>query len=213
VEFADVDWKARDPMVIFGMTHEPFTTVLSIDGGKTWQQPDKETETGERYPYRLGVINRHALARGSTKQGGIELSTDDCRTWNHVADYEVTAFRPVHYGKRIYWTTKQGVIVTTDGKKWTLTGAGAEDASYGPYFGASDKEFMVVTSHAFLATKDGGKTWNKLADFFLAPDIFNANPQYCYFGWDAKHHLLYSSGLGASVYQLEVKAPSSQRTL
>ena len=121
-----------------------------------------------------------------------------------MADYKVSGFRPVHYGKNMYWTTTKGVIVTTDGKKWTLTGAGAEDACYGPYFGAGEQEFVVVTSSAFLKTEDGGKTWHKLADFFKAPDIFHGNRVYCYFGWDARHHLLYSSGLGASVYQFDV---------
>ena len=38
VEFADVDWNAPDPQTIFGMTHEPFFTVLSVDRGKSWQK-------------------------------------------------------------------------------------------------------------------------------------------------------------------------------
>lgn len=140
--------------------------------------------------------------RYNAKHGGIELSTTAGQTWTLVADYKVIARHPVHYGKNIYWNTAKGVIVTSDGEHWTLTGPGAENACYGPYFGASEQEFVVVTSRAFLKTEDGGKTWHKLAALFKAPDIFHGNSIYCYFGWDAKHNLLYSSGLGASVYQL-----------
>jgi hypothetical protein len=205
VEFADMDWNSRDPQTILGMTHEPYFTVLSVDGGKSWQKLYKDTEAGKRdlyNDYRLGVINDQTFTRYNANHGGIELSTTAGQTWTLVADYKVIARRPVHYGKNIYWNTAKGVIVTSDGEHWTLTGPGAEDACYGPYFGASEREFVVVTSRAFLKTEDGGKTWHQLAALFKAPDIFHGNSIYCYFGWDAKHNLLYSSGLGASVYQL-----------
>ena len=112
--------------------------------------------------------------------------------------------RPVHYGRTVYWTTTDGVITTTNGKDWSLTGPGAEGAMYGPYFGFSDQEFVVVTDQSFLKTEDGGKTWHVLAPIFTAPDIGHGNPGYSYFGWDAKHNILYASGLGASVYRLEL---------
>ena len=218
VEYADIDWQVHDPHTIFGMTHDPFFTVLSDDGGsswqrlysgKSWQRLYKDTtETGQRDEYaryRLGLIKGRTFTRYDAQQGGIELSTNAGRTWTLVTtDYKVTGCRPVHYGKKIYWVTTKGVIVTTNGKHWTLTGAGAEDASYGPYFGASEKAFVVVTSSAFLKTEDGGKTWHKLAAFFKAPDILWNAQVFCFFGWDAKHHLLYSSGIGASVWQLDV---------
>ena len=207
VENADIDWQAHDPQTIFGVTHEPYLTVLSVNGGRSWQRLHKTTEASiqANFPYRPGVIKGQTLTRYNAQQGGIELSSDAGRSWTLVTkDYKVTGGHPVHYGKKIYWTTTKGVIVTTDGKKWTLTGAGAEDASYGPYFGASEKEFVVVTSSAFLKTEDGGKTWRKLADFFAAPDVFHHWIGTSFFGWDATHHLLYSSGLGASVYQLDV---------
>ncbi len=166
VEFADIDWNTRDPQTILGMTHEPYRTVLSVDGGKSWQKLYKDNEAGELDSYnscRLGVINDQTLTRYNAQRGGIELSTTAGQTWTLVADYKVIARRPVHYGKNIYWNTAKGVIVTSDGEHWTLTGPGAEDACYGPYFGASEQEFVVVTSKAFLKTEDGGKTWHQLA--------------------------------------------------
>lgn len=64
VEFADIDWNARDPQVILGMTHEPYRTVLSVDGGKSWKKLYKDNEAAELDSYktcRLGVINDQTL--------------------------------------------------------------------------------------------------------------------------------------------------------
>ena len=93
-----------------------------------------------------------------------------------VANYRVKGRRPVHFGKNVYWTTTKGVIVTSDGKNWTLTGPGAEGADYGPYFGSTEQQFVVVTSKAFLKTEDGGKTWHKLADPFKIPTSSTTTP-------------------------------------
>jgi hypothetical protein len=205
VEFADVDWNTHDPRTIFGMTHEPFYTVLSTDGGKSWKQLNKDTETGGVELYnqlRLGVVDDHTFVRYNSKQGGIEYSSDAGKNWTLVANYRVNARRPVHYGKDLYWTTTKGVITTADGKSWKITGKGAAGAFYGPYFGNTEKEFVILTPESFLKTEDGGKTWTKLADYFVPPDIFHGNSAYSYYGWDAKHNLLYASGLGAAVYQL-----------
>jgi hypothetical protein len=212
VEFADINWNSPDPQTILGMTHEPYFTVLSVNGGKSWQKLYKDTEKGTRDLYkghRLGVVDDQSFTRYNVKVGGIEFSTDAGKSWTLVADFEVIGRRPVHYGKNTYWATTKGVIVSADGKNWALTGAGAEDVCYGPYFGTSEQAFVVVTSKAFLKTTDGGKSWHKLAALFRAPDVFRQNPIYCYFGWDAKHNLLYSSGLGASVYQLDPEKVST----
>ena len=213
LEFADVDWSARDPQTILGVTHEPFFTVLSNDGGKSWQQLYKDDE-GSRYViYNVGVIGGTVLVRANANArtgqsdepiGIIELSTDAGQTWSQTANYRATGRRPVHYGRNVYWVTSQGVIVTSNGKDWSLTGSGAEGALYGPYFGLSEREFIVGTSKAFLKTEDGGKSWKPVATFFKAPDLFRNAEGYCFFGWDAQNNILYSSGLGASIYRLKL---------
>jgi hypothetical protein len=210
VELGDVDWNTPDPQAMIGLTHEPFYSVLSHDGGKNWQRIDN-AETGansgpDDADYCLGLVDAKTLIRSNAqKQGGIiELSKDAGQTWAQVANYHVLGRRPVHYGNNVYWTTAKGVIVSRNGKDWTLTGPGAEGSYYGPYFGANEKEFVVVTDQNFLKTEDGGKSWKPVAKFYMPADIFHGNSQYCMFGWDAKHNILYSSGLGSAVYRLKL---------
>jgi hypothetical protein len=203
-EFADADWSQADPQVLLGQTHEPFFTVLSEDGGRSWRRIFTD-EDGKQMSFRLGVVDAKTLVRAPAKHAGIEVSADAGQTWSKAADSKVIGRRPVHYGKTIYWTTSEGVIASSNGTDWKLTGPGAENAFYGPYFGASDQEFMVVTKQSFLSTADGGKTWRTLAPTFLASDGFRPQfPIYAYYGWDAKRRILYTSGLGGSVYQLRL---------
>lgn len=204
MQTADVDWSARDGATIFGVTHEPFFTVVSADGGTSWRQLDPRERGGEM-TCLPGVIDAKTLTRYDLLTGSMDLSEDAGLTWSPVAHYRVTGRRPVHYGRQLYWTTAKGVITSADGKDWTLTGRGAEGAQHGPYFGLSDQEFVVVTDKAFLKTTDGGKSWKPITGLFLAPEIFGSNAGYAYFGWDATHDVLYASGLGASVYRFRVK--------
>jgi photosystem II stability/assembly factor-like uncharacterized protein len=205
-EFGDIDWKTPNPQIIFAVTHEPYFSVLSNDGGKSWQRIDEE-ETGSKASQFLcvGVIDSKTLTRYNPGKKLIELSNDAGQTWTQVAECQVQGHQPVHYGQKVYWTTTKGVIMSTNGKDWTLTGPGAEGAVYGPYFGSSDQEFVVVTDKDFLKTVDGGKTWKSIAKFYKAPDIFHGLAVFSYFGWDPKHNILYASGLGASIYKLQLE--------
>ncbi len=212
LEFADVDWSMREPRTIFGLLHEPFFTVLSRDGGANLQQLDKDTEAPKDaqksvMKYQYGLIGTGTLVRSHRDQDGIAISTDEGRTWSEVSKYRVLGRRPVHYGKKAYWTTTEGVIVTENGMDWTLTGKGPEKAVFGPYFGTSEQEFMVVSDKAFHITRDGGRTWKDAAPFFTPPDGkgFNISGAFNYFGWDATHNVIYASSLGASVYRLKLQ--------
>ena len=81
---------------------------------------------------------------------GVCLSTDQGSTWTEVAKYKVLGRRPVHYGNKVFWTTTEGVIVTTNGRDWKLTGKGPENAVFGPYFGTTEQEFMVVSDKSYF---------------------------------------------------------------
>jgi hypothetical protein len=201
-EFADADWGAKEPQTFFGLTHEPYFTVLSTDGGVTWKQLYKDAENGSDSSWSMGVIDATTLVRYHAKPGVIEVSTDLGKTWTEAAKYTVLGRRPVHYGRKTYWATAQGVIVTANGKDWTLTGSGAEKAAYGPFFAASEQEFVVVTDKSFLLTKDGGSTWTALAPAFHAPDAYH---QQNYYGWDPSRKILYAAGLGSSIFRLQLK--------
>ena len=213
LEFADVDWSAREPRTILGLLHEPFYTVLSTDGGRAWRQIFQDTENPKDGKTMLGkyygVVDGDTLLRAERDQPGLALSKDEGKTWTEVAKYQVLGRRPVHYGKKVYWTTTEGVIVSENGRDWTLTGRGPEQAVYGPYFGNSEREFMVVSPKAFFITRDGGQTWKEVAPAFNPPDGFkkgvSATGAFNYFGWDAKHNYLFASSLGASVYRLKIE--------
>jgi len=205
VQFGDVDWNTPSPKILFGLTHEPYYSLLSNDGGKSWQQINNaETGSGPETDYCLGVLDAKTLLRGNPNQDIIEMSTDGGGTWSQVTNYRTLGRQPVHYGKNLYWATANGVIVTSNGRDWNLTGTGAEGAHWGPFFGASEQEFVVVTEKNFLKTEDGGKTWTPIAKFYMAPGNFRKALGGCYFGWDSKHNILYSSGGGASVYRLKL---------
>jgi len=213
-EFADLDWNVKNPQTIFGLLHEPFYTVLSKDGGNNWQQLYKEVEGPKdaqklTSQYCLGVIDANTLVRSHPSLGGISISKDGGKTWTEVAKYKVLGRRPVHYGNKVFWTTTEGVIVSTNGKDWKLTGKGPENAVFGPYFGATEQEFMVVSDKAFFLTHDGGKTWDDVAPAFFPPETRwrgnFARGQFSYFGWDPKRNFLYASSLGNSIYRLELK--------
>ncbi len=213
LEYADVNWSERDPRTIFGLLHEPFYTVLSTDGGRQWRQIYEETEDPKDGRTMLGkyygVADAGTLLRAERDRAGVARSTDEGRTWTDVAKYQVLGRRPVHYGKKVYWTTTEGVIVSENGRDWTLTGRGPEQAVYGPYFGGTEQEFMVVSPKAFFITRDGGQTWKETAPAFNPPDglkkSISATGGFNYFGWDAQHHYLFASSLGASVYRLKIE--------
>jgi photosystem II stability/assembly factor-like uncharacterized protein len=221
-EFGDIYWNTHDGQTVYGsqtvyaVTHEPYYSLLSHDAGRSWQRLDR-TETGANTNYCVGVIDPQTLVRYSPKKDGgiIERSTDAGQSWSKVpADYHVTGRSVVHYGTKVYWATTEGIITSTNGQDWTLTGPGAEGARFGPYFGASDQEFVIVTDKSVLKTEDGGKTWTVLAKAFKAPDIFHGSPVNSYFGWDPKHNILYTSGVGAAVYKLQLdEAPHPRDTV
>jgi photosystem II stability/assembly factor-like uncharacterized protein len=213
LEYADVDWSTTNPQTIFGLLHEPYFTVLSTDGGSNWQQIYKDTENPKDSKKALGqyygLMDASTLLRAHRDQSVIGMSTDAGKTWTDVAKYQVLGRRPVHYGKKAFWTTTEGVVVSENGRDWTLTGRGPEKAMFGPYFGSTEQEMMVVSDKAFFITRDGGKTWKNVAPAFSPPDGFkkgiSAIGAFNYFGWDAKNNLIYASSLGTSVYRLKLQ--------
>ncbi|MFP4380577.1 MAG: WD40/YVTN/BNR-like repeat-containing protein [Candidatus Sumerlaeia bacterium] len=189
------DWSVRNPKVVLAKQHHgPAWLWLSKDGGQTWKRLDFQS----REP---GVIDTNTFVawkpETENEEGGIYRSIDQGKTWDKVSDIAITGKTPFRYGGNFYWTCRDGVAVSRDqGKTWQLCGAKVPGALWGPYFGRSEKEMMVVSQDGFFATDDGCRTWTKLHDFYMTGDEEN-NPSYnithptSSFGWDPEKGYLY----------------------
>ena len=98
----------EDPLLWFdtGLLHEPFSTVLSTDGGNVWQQIYQDSEDAKNSKAALGkyygILDAGTLLRAQRDPAGIAMSTDAGKTWTEVAKYQVLGRRPVHYGKKVF---------------------------------------------------------------------------------------------------------------
>ena len=216
------------PKTILGAVHHGDLAggcfVQTSDGGRTWDWSPpvlKEAKGG----LRIGVVNASTLLRGGAPpkgvpEPGIHVSTDLGQTWAKVADYTLHSACPVHYGSNIYWAAKEGVVVSRDGgKTWSVCGSPVENIVFGPYFGKSEQEMMVVSfKDGYSITRNGGQSWTRVAPFFAdAPDAWGEpkNERTCpptvgrhwrgclwYFGWDSERNILYESLFGGDVWKL-----------
>jgi hypothetical protein len=184
---------------------------------------------------RTGVADATTLLRGEEPakrdipRPGIFRSTDFGQTWTKVSDYTLYGTSPVHYGSNIYWTAKEGVVVSRDGgKTWSVCGSPVANIVFGPYFGKSEQEMMVVSAKGFHITKDGGRSWTVAAPFFVPPAIPGAwepntsilapetkpehwtGAMWC-FGWDAGKDLLYVQTFAGHVWKLQLGSSPAAR--
>ena len=213
-DFGDVDWSSPQPKLIFAANHEPFGRCVSTDAGATWTQLDNYTGNNEANKkgrgFRLGVFDSQTLLSAHLDEDGIFTSTDLGKTWTKVANYRVIAHHPVHYGKRLYWATTEGIITTDNGRDWKLHGTPLKDASAGPYFGKTESDMMVVTPDGYFITHDAAKSWQKVTDYFVAPDMaggasgYHINGSWRHFAWDPVNNLLYTSGNSGGAYRLKL---------
>jgi hypothetical protein len=232
--WGDMDLSANmPPKTILGAVHHGDLAggywVLTSDGGTTWDwAPALLKETGDM---RCGVVNASTLLRtdGTKTTKGmpnprIHLSTDFGQTWTKVSDYTLHGRLPVHYGSNLYWAAKEGVVVSRDGgKTWSVCGSPVENIVFGPYFGKSEQEMMVVSfKDGYSITRNGGRSWTLVAPFFAdAPDAWGepTNERTCpptvgrhwrgclwYFGWDSERNILYESLFGGDVWNLQLSS-------
>lgn len=156
------------------------------------------------------MFDARTLLSGNVEGPGISLSTDLGQTWTKVSDFSPLGHRPIHFGRKLLWAAREGVITTDNGRDWTLLGTKLEDATWGPYFGKSESEMMVVTPAGFFITKDAAKTWTHVAPYFAVPDGmakggYDKNTVGRYFAWDPEANVLYAGGLGGGAYRLKLK--------
>jgi photosystem II stability/assembly factor-like uncharacterized protein len=204
-DYIDADWSTPRPQVLFALRHEAdWGHYLSTDGGTSWTMVEQGGRTS-----KLGVISATTLVKADSAAPGVFRSTDLGRTWQKVAEHRVYGCRPVHFGKRLYWAAEEGVIASDDGAEWRLHGSPLAGATWGPYFGRTEKELMVVTAEGFHVSTDGAATWKRVAPYFDMPDSgggrgFSKDATLRHFSWDAAGGFLYGSRLAASAYRRSV---------
>ncbi len=196
------NWTAAHPKTILAKEHHAWIIMwLSTDGGRSWTQLDFKS----RNP---GLLNDSTIIAGN--DDGIYRSIDRGQTFAKVSDFVVTGKIPTRYGDNYYWTTADGVIITRDfGNTWELVSSPLPDALYGPFFGHSERQMLVVNNQGFFITRDEGTTWKKVADTFADPDSNNKG-QYNVMhptnshGWDATRNIIYAAFLGGDAYRLKL---------
>jgi photosystem II stability/assembly factor-like uncharacterized protein len=228
---ADMDLSVNmPPKTILGFVHHGDLAggmfVQTSDGGATWDWAAPVLKETKGW-LRTGVVNASTLLRGTEpgKGGvpapGIHLRTDLGQNWTQVSDYTLHGTSPVHYGSNLYWAAKEGIVVSRDGgKTWSVCGSAVANIVFGPYFGKSEQEIMVVSfKDGYSLTRDGGRSWSHVAPFFAAPDRWGepTNERTCtpndgrhwrgalwYFGWDSEKNILYESLFGGDAWKLQL---------
>jgi photosystem II stability/assembly factor-like uncharacterized protein len=205
-DFGAVDWSTKTPRHILAVHHEADGELLhSEDGGKSWKL------IGKNYT-AVGIFDAGAFV---TSQGdGILRSVDGGLTWAKVSDHTPTG-RILCVLKGVgYWVSREGLLVSTDrGATWTLQGMPIE-AAWGPFFGKSSKQIVVVGKMGgvagFWKSRDAGQTWKLAAPWpnFAkeSPPDWTASKQWAAgwfynFGWDPTADRFYASRMGHPTFK------------
>jgi photosystem II stability/assembly factor-like uncharacterized protein len=205
-DFGSVDWAAAVPKTIFAARHEtsPAGEVyVTADGGVTWKK--LAIYLGEIRD-RIGMVGAlDATVLIYSKGDGIHRSTDSGISWTKVSEANPQTRIPVLFHGAHYLGSAAGLLVSRDkGASWQPQGA-AVNIWQGPFFGADEKEMMVVGKDGAFLTKSAGETWTRAAG--LKPKegnyVFSPNWFGCY-AWDPVNRLLYASSMGNPVYRIEL---------
>lgn len=205
-DFGTVDWSQAVPQVLLAVHHESGGELhLSTDGGKSWKL------LGKAYA-AVGIFDSGTFV--ASKGDGILRSVDGGVTWTKVSDRTPTGRTLCVFKGVGYWVTREGLLVSHDkGVTWTLQGSPLE-AAWGPFFGKSEKQIVVVgrvgKEAGLYATQDAGETWKLVAPFpAFPPDSVpdwtpakdHAAGWFVNFGWDPKSNTFYASRMGHPTLQ------------
>jgi hypothetical protein len=212
LQYGDVDWGSPAPSLMIdnswvAANGNALSPAVSTDLGQTWTiAPPMPGVFGPKINSggaKVGIFDAQTLLMANNLSKGVLVSHDLGKTWTKTADFSPLGTNPVHYGKHLYWTAAQGVMTTENGSDWKLLGTALPNAHYGPYFGPSEAQMMVVTEAGVFLTADAAKTWNKVGGFPKV-SIKGHNVTGTRFAWDPVHNLVYAI-LGEGVWRLQVK--------
>jgi hypothetical protein len=221
-----VDWSQDSPTRIVAQNRVRPQMCLSTDAGETftplhrpgviemswnhefakaedlkaWEQYTSQTLTG----YGIG-----ADTLLMAKRDGIEVSTDEGKSFQKVSKRVVTTATPVKRGGKLYWGGQKGVLVSQDqGRSWKLLGKELEKIRQGPLFGADADEMVVVTENGVYRTTDACETWRKISDLYRDPTAWRSGIDEAWlrhdYAWDPTRKLLYVAGLAGTCYAKEI---------
>jgi len=195
-----VDWEGTGKTCL-ALCHESDPAgklVLSNDSGATWQ------ELGTGFTGPIGLFDAKTLIVGS-KVGSMQRSTDGGATWTKVGDatkadrgiQSVVVFKGAGY-----LVTSQGLSVSKDkGTTWQPCGSPVNISGtqkfrpQGPFFGADEKQIVLVGWDGVFQTTDGGAHWTKVAPYpgdYPVPPAKGAGVGT--FAWDPVHNIVYGCG-------------------
>jgi len=205
-DFGSVNWAQPSPKTIIAAKHEtdpPGEVYLTTDGGRTWAQLDIHVNSHRDKISMVGTMNATTFIY--SKGDGIERSTDSGRTWTRVSSANPQTRVPVLFQGAHYLGTETGLLVSRDdGATWGTQGKPV-DIWLGPFFGADEKEMVIVGKQGAFRTRNAGEIWTELAPlkpkekgFLFTPNWFG-----CY-AWDPVHNDLYVSAMGNPVYRLKL---------
>ncbi len=205
-DFGSVDWATPVPQTILVAKHEttpPGEVDLSTDGGATWKKLAINLTGKQKEISMVGVIDATTLIYGNGN--GIHRSTDTGATWAQVSAANPQTRIPVLFKGVHYLGTTNGLLVSKDkGATWKPQGASA-NIWLGPFFGATESDMAVVGSEGVNMTRNGGKSWKRVAAAMPKSSgfSFSANWFGCY-AWDPVHGVIYASAMGNPVYRLKL---------
>ncbi len=156
------DWSEPEPAFLIARMHHSQRMWASRDGGRRWAELDLQTQY-------MGVCDANHLLAADPRRGKMLHSCDGGRTWRPSRTpgevMTVTGFLPVRRGSRVYWVTAKGLAVSDDrGASWRRVGPEMEDLWWGPVFGRTDRQMLVMSRDAVYRSEDAGQTWRHAAD-------------------------------------------------
>jgi photosystem II stability/assembly factor-like uncharacterized protein len=206
-DFGSVDWSAPDPKTIIAGKHEtdpPGELYITSDGGLTWKQLSVRLAGKSDKLSMCGALNATTFIY--SRDEGIHRSTDSGATWTKVSGVNPQTRIPVLFAGAHYLGSDKGLLISKDlGATWQGIGAPV-NVWLGPFFGATEKDILVVGSEGAFLTKDAGATWKNAAP--LKPNIkgFSFTPGWfgCY-AWDPLNNILYASSMGNPVFRIRLQ--------
>jgi photosystem II stability/assembly factor-like uncharacterized protein len=194
-----VDWTQGKPRRIVAHEHHSRNFWYSEDAGQTWTKIENTEKCN-----RIGLAADAILT--SRRREGILRSEDLGKTWKKVSDASPVVNTPRRYGDTLYWLTDKGLAISDDeGLTWRFCARNLAKPLAGPHFGLTPTDMIVLTEEAYMLSRDAGKTWKKVADFYLVPRAYKDRKDLHDFGWDPEAKILYVAGLGSEACKLQLE--------